>query len=140
MPQQTTDTTLSARFRDNFEDGTRARGSAYAAAGRVTLKDASATETYATVRGTGIYHAAILLGPRGVSASCTCPFYAARGFCKHLWATLLVAERRGFLGGLRAVLSRPRGRAVRKAYGLRKAFARTFWCAAAAAARCGWSA
>ncbi|CAN5285241.1 hypothetical protein BH18ACI2_BH18ACI2_20590 [soil metagenome] len=29
--------------------------------------------------------------------TCTCPYYEMEGLCKHLWATLLIADKKGYL-------------------------------------------
>jgi len=82
----------------NFNDAVRVRGQAYFAKGRVSLLAAKANEVVARVRGTTKYRVRLRLRGTRLLASCNCPYFSPQGDpCKHLWATLLLAESRGLL-------------------------------------------
>ncbi len=71
------------------------RGEAYIP--RVEVQRRTATRFVARVRGSQAYRT--LLGKSGerISGSCTCPFFEGGPEpCKHLWATVRVAERMGW--------------------------------------------
>jgi superfamily II DNA or RNA helicase len=82
----------------NFSDAVRSRGQSYFAKGRVTLMTARGGEVVARVRGTSKYRVRLRMRGSKLLASCTCPYFSPQGEpCKHLWATLLLAESRGLL-------------------------------------------
>jgi superfamily II DNA or RNA helicase len=76
----------------------RTRGDAYFAAGAVVHTEASPTRVEAIVRGTRPYRVWIARDGRELTASCECQYFLDRqDICKHIWAVLREAERRGFL-------------------------------------------
>src|SRR6202030_917600 len=82
----------------HFSDAVRSRGQSYFVKGRVTVMAARAGEVVARVRGTSKYRVRVRLRGSKLLASCTCPYFSPQGEpCKHLWATLLLAEARGLL-------------------------------------------
>lgn len=81
---------------------TRAKGVDYFRGGGVIEMAGGEWTAHAIVRGTRDYRVELLResGTDRFTASCECPFYADRGeVCKHIWASLLEAERRGLLNG-----------------------------------------
>ena len=89
---------IAQKVRPNFSDAVRSRGQSYFIKGRVTLLTARAGEVVARVRGTSKYRVRVRLRGSKLLASCTCPYFSPQGEpCKHLWATLLLAEARGLL-------------------------------------------
>jgi superfamily II DNA or RNA helicase len=83
------------RCSHEFDSGVRSRGERYFRQGRVQIQAAGGDSLSARVRGSCRY--AVLLdwsGARGgaVESSCTCPYFADVGPCKHIWATLLAAD------------------------------------------------
>ena len=81
---------------------TRAKGADYFRAGGVIDVSGGEWTAHAIVRGTRDYRVELLResGTDRFTASCECPFYSDRGeICKHIWASLLEAERRGLLKG-----------------------------------------
>ncbi len=81
-----------------FSDAVRVRGQSYFAKGRVTMMAARASEVLARVRGTAKYRVRLRMRGSKLLASCTCPYFNPQGEpCKHLWATLLLAEARSLL-------------------------------------------
>ncbi len=89
---------IAQKVARNFSDAVRSRGQSYFSKGRVSLMSAKPNEVVARVRGTTKYRVrARLRGPRLVT-TCSCPYFSPLGEpCKHLWATLLLADARGFL-------------------------------------------
>jgi superfamily II DNA or RNA helicase len=90
---------ISKSVASHFADRSRIRGQAYFVRGHVTIKDASKDHANAVVRGTRSYRVEITLTDRELVVRCDCPL---EGTCKHMWATLLEAERQSFLGRLRS--------------------------------------
>jgi superfamily II DNA or RNA helicase len=89
---------IAQKVARNFSDAVRSRGQSYFVKGRVTLMTARAGEVIARVRGTSKYRVRVRLRGSKLLASCTCPYFNPQGEpCKHLWATLLLAEARGLL-------------------------------------------
>jgi superfamily II DNA or RNA helicase len=89
----------------------RDRGREYFRSGAVTLESVGPDAVTAMVLGSDTYDVDLELDKRIVRARCTCPYVEDRGeVCKHIWATVLAAEPRGFAraaaaaGPLRLVL------------------------------------
>jgi superfamily II DNA or RNA helicase len=81
---------------------TRAKGLDYFRSGGVIEMGGGEWTAHAVVRGTRDYRVDLLResGTDSFTASCECPYYADRGeICKHIWAALLEADRRGLLAG-----------------------------------------
>ena len=86
---------------------TRAKGLDYFRSGSVIEMAGGEWTAHAVVRGTRDYRVELLResGTDRFTASCECPYYADRAdICKHIWAALLEAERRGLLAGDAPVL------------------------------------
>ena len=89
---------IAQKVARNFSDAVRSRGQSYFVKGRVTLMAARAGEVVARVRGTSKYRVRLRMRGSKLLASCSCPYFSPQGEpCKHLWATLLLAEARGLL-------------------------------------------
>src|SRR3954469_14569118 len=89
---------IAQKVARNFSDAVRARGQSYFSKGRVSLMSASPNEIVAKVRGTTKYRVRARLRGAKLLTSCSCPYFSPQGEpCKHLWATLLLADSRGFL-------------------------------------------
>jgi superfamily II DNA or RNA helicase len=81
-----------------FSDAVRARGQSYLVKGRVSLIAAAPDALMARVRGTESYRVRLRMRSGKLFASCTCPYYGTNGEpCKHLWATILLADARALL-------------------------------------------
>lgn len=94
------DRSLAARVASNFGPDILIRGANYAASGRVLVRKADSRNLRATVRGETTYLVAIELVDSHVQVSCNCPHYTRGHFCKHLWASILQAEEKGYLKAL----------------------------------------
>ena len=87
---------IAQKVARNFSDAVRSRGQSYFVKGRVTVMAARPGEVVARVRGTSKYRVRVRLRGSKLLASCTCPYFSPQGEpCKHLWATLLLAELAG---------------------------------------------
>jgi superfamily II DNA or RNA helicase len=86
---------------------TRAKGLDYSRSGGVVEIAGGEWTAHAVVRGTRDYRVDLMResGTDRFTASCECPYYADRAeICKHIWAALLEAERRGLLAGDGSIL------------------------------------
>ena len=89
---------IAQKVARNFSDAVRSRGQSYFVKGRVAVMAARPGEVVAKVRGTSKYRVRLRMRGSKLLASCTCPYFSPQGEpCKHLWATLLLAEARGLL-------------------------------------------
>ena len=89
---------IAQKVARNFSDAVRARGQSYFSKGRVSLMSAKPNEIVAKVRGTTKYRVRARLRGAKLLTSCSCPYFSPQGEpCKHLWATLLLADARGML-------------------------------------------
>ena len=89
---------IAQKVARRFSDAVRSRGQSYFVKGRVTVITARAGEIVTRVRGTAKYRVRLRMRGSKLLASCTCPYFKPQGEpCKHLWATLLLAEGRGLL-------------------------------------------
>jgi hypothetical protein len=81
-----------------FSDAVRSRGQSYFAKGRVALSSATAGEVIARVRGTAKYRVRLRVRGTKLHIACSCPYFGPTGEpCKHIWATVLMADARGLL-------------------------------------------
>ncbi len=81
---------------------TRAKGTDYFRSGGVIEMGGGEWSAHAIVRGTRDYRVELRResGTDRFTGSCECPYYTDRGeVCKHIWAALLEADRRGLLAG-----------------------------------------
>src|SRR3954452_19772131 len=80
--------------------GSRTKGRLYHLDGAVTGIEGSPWSARATVQGGREYRVTIERDGDDFTASCECAYFVDRGtVCKHIWAALLEAERRGLLTG-----------------------------------------
>lgn len=81
-----------------FSDAVRSRGQSYFAKGRVALSSATTGEVIARVRGTAKYRVRLRMRGAKLHIACSCPYFGPFGEpCKHIWATILMADARGLL-------------------------------------------
>jgi hypothetical protein len=87
--------TLTHDLASQFRREVQVRGSDYVH--RVVILDASDRAVRALVRGADEYAVDLARTGNDLTVACGCPYFLDHGPCKHLWATLLVAEERGYL-------------------------------------------
>ena len=83
-----------------FPEKIRQRGSTYFVSDAVHIEKKSRDEILATVDGTHRYVTGLSMDGRRLTLSCDCPYFLTDGPCKHLWATILAAERIGALAAM----------------------------------------
>ncbi|HEV3041627.1 MAG TPA: DEAD/DEAH box helicase [Candidatus Angelobacter sp.] len=90
--------TLSARLTSYFSRKIRDRGAQVYRDKLVTITDGSDVEVAAEVRGSYVYEVGLVWEEGGaLTGWCACPYFDGNGACKHLWATILEAEAKGYL-------------------------------------------
>jgi hypothetical protein len=78
----------------------RARGRQYYTSGAVRILHGDAQSVRAEVDGTEIYRVSLHRRKKALRVCCSCPYFQDRGVpCKHVWATILAAEHKGYLQG-----------------------------------------
>src|SRR5262249_52117711 len=86
---------LISRFSDEFDNGVRNRGVAYYRQGAVRIIEGDQTRVRAIVSGELKYTVTLSVKGSALFVSCTCPYFDT-DVCKHIWATMLAAETRGY--------------------------------------------
>ena len=75
----------------------RSRGESIFRFRGVTITGGDAHTVTATVAGSLLYEVNLELTEDVIGASCTCPYFDSEGLCKHIWATVLAADRTNYL-------------------------------------------
>src|ERR1019366_360952 len=88
---------LASKLSRLFTSTVRGRGQTYYARGAVNIRHGSAIKVDATVWGSEDYEVEIEWANGELTLYCSCPYFDSDGPCKHLWATVLAAEARGYL-------------------------------------------
>ena len=89
---------IAQKLARDFSDAVRSRGQSYFAKGRVAVTASVPGEVLAKVRGTAKYRVRLRMRGSKLHVSCSCPYYVPAGEpCKHLWATILLADARNLL-------------------------------------------
>ncbi len=91
---------LAAHLAPQVDDDVMARGYEYFVAGAVKLAGGDDDHVRAMVRGTAHYFVDLVYAPQAdmLGVACTCPYFFDREEpCKHIWATLLAADKKGLL-------------------------------------------
>ncbi|MGQ9898426.1 MAG: DEAD/DEAH box helicase [Acidobacteriota bacterium] len=96
-PGHGTAPSVSQRIAEAFASEARERGEALLGEGRVTQIEAQGNTVTATVRGRMTYQVELLRDDDVLVVSCTCPYFEEGQRCKHIWATVLLAEQQGQL-------------------------------------------
>jgi hypothetical protein len=94
--------TLSAKLAFQFDRRVQMRGQALHLSGAVRVLQASPREFTADVTGTRLYSVELNYRPGWLNIACDCPYFEDTGPCKHVWACILEADRRGSLAEARA--------------------------------------
>ena len=78
----------------------KGRGYSYYRSGAVKIINGNEEELQAFVTGTDTYEVDLYREEDTIYVSCTCPYFEGeRETCKHIWGTLLAAEKQGYLRG-----------------------------------------
>ncbi|MBV8056742.1 MAG: hypothetical protein JO071_16050, partial [Deltaproteobacteria bacterium] len=97
---------LATRLTENFSANIRKRGEQYHREGRVYIGEGSESGLWALVHGSQTYEVDLNFINGKLSVWCGCPYFGDTGnLCKHLWATIVTADKRGYLGELASAAS-----------------------------------
>ena len=91
---------LSSKLSELFTLTVRHRGTGYYQQGSVRRLRGSAQEADALVVGSESYDVKLIWYEGELSLYCSCPYFESDGPCKHLWAVVLAAERKGYLSAI----------------------------------------
>ncbi len=91
---------LSTRLSGDFTGTVRRRGQNYVWQRLVHIKSGCDRSVVARVTGSRPYDVGLDWQDGTLSAWCDCPYFVSEGPCKHLWATILAAETKGYLSAL----------------------------------------
>jgi superfamily II DNA or RNA helicase len=89
---------LITELSSDFSKAVRSRGADYFQEGRVKITNGSDWRVYARVRGSRTYRVDLEIDGNELTVHCDCPAFE-REPCKHLWATILAVEGKGYLRG-----------------------------------------
>jgi len=97
-------TCLSTQLARFFTSTIRKRGLDYFQRGRVRIQQGSERAVLAAVRGSAIYDVELTWDDSQLSAWCDCPYFDGGYACKHIYATLLAAEAKGYLTAAKSAI------------------------------------
>ncbi|HEY7182337.1 MAG TPA: LAGLIDADG family homing endonuclease, partial [Blastocatellia bacterium] len=89
---------LITELSSDFSKAVRSRGDDYFQEGRVKITTGSDWEVYARVRGSRNYRVDLAIEGNDLIVHCDCQAFETEP-CKHLWATILAVEGKGYLRG-----------------------------------------
>lgn len=89
--------TLAAKLAFQFEKKIQIRGHDLYLQRAVKVVEATPRSFLATVSGSRLYEVELNYETDSLYIYCDCPYYADHGPCKHIWASILEADRRGSL-------------------------------------------
>jgi superfamily II DNA or RNA helicase len=79
----------------------RRRGADDVQEGRVVLTGGSSERVTSTVQENETFNVSLTRGGADLEVACSCPHPTDRGVCRHIWGTLVAAERSSYLGSLK---------------------------------------
>ena len=89
---------LTNKFSSRFTGGVRSRGQSYFRQGLVQIVEGTKETVNAVVTGSKDYDVMLTIQERELCVACSCPYFDNYP-CKHIWATMAAAERKGYLTG-----------------------------------------
>src|SRR5215510_9682599 len=89
---------LITELSSDFSKAVRSRGADYFQAGRVKITKGSDWDVSAKVRGSRTYSVELEIEDNDLVVNCDCQAFETEP-CKHLWATILAVEGKGYLRG-----------------------------------------
>ena len=89
--------TLAAKLAFQFEKKIQVRGQDLFDQRAVKVVEATPRHLVAEVSGSRLYDVDLKYARGSLMIGCDCPFYVDHGPCKHIWAAILEADRRGSL-------------------------------------------
>jgi superfamily II DNA or RNA helicase len=88
-------------YSHDFTSDVRRRGEDYQRNGAVNIIDHSPDFVEAEVEGSDLYRVIVERKNDQATYSCTCPYFEENGRCKHCWAVVLEAQKKGILPGIK---------------------------------------
>lgn len=88
---------LQTCYSRGFSANSRHKGEVYYAEGRVDIVEQEDLSLVAEVRGTDVYEVELQIEHDALNAGCNCMAFDSNGYCKHVWATFIVADVAGLL-------------------------------------------
>lgn len=91
---------LSDIARNQIDSSIRSRGKLYADWNQAKIISKNKNRIEAEVKGSysNTYDVTIDIEPHKIFVFCSCPYFQSSGACKHIWATIVTAEKEGFSG------------------------------------------
>ncbi|MGV2334123.1 MAG UNVERIFIED_CONTAM: hypothetical protein LVR18_08385 [Planctomycetaceae bacterium] len=89
--------TLAELLQQRFRADIRHRGAAYVEAERVSLIRVTPENLYGLVLDGTEYQTHLRYQPEDIGLFCTCEQFVKSKVCRHLWATVLAADQKGFV-------------------------------------------
>ena len=89
---------LASKLAFQFERRLQFKGLSLFQSHAVRLTEANQAHFYGEVQGTSRYHIRLTYDANQLLVHCECPYFTDFGRCKHLWAAILEADKRGVLG------------------------------------------
>src|SRR5271157_2614605 len=93
--------TLAAKLAFEFDKRVQFKGLGLSRGGAIRIQRAGPDHLFALVTGSQEYTVNLAFSDGRLEVSCDCPYFAEWGPCKHLWAAVLEADRRGSLAKAR---------------------------------------
>jgi len=90
---------LQHSLRRSFSPRVCDRGALLYRTGKVQIIQGNQWHVVGSVRGTMDYQVHLHRTDDKLEALCECPYFDSNGLCKHIWATILEAEKKNFLLG-----------------------------------------
>lgn len=88
---------LASKLSHEFSTAVRTRGLKYERKGAVEIVNHTRALIAAFVRGAEYYQVSLKLAATTLDVACTCPYFVGGEACKHIWATMLVADENLYL-------------------------------------------
>jgi len=88
---------LATRLAFQFDKRVQIKGSTLYSGRVVKVVDSDARHLFAEVKGSQPYDVRLTYDDGKLLVFCSCPYFADYGQCKHLWAAVIEADRRGAL-------------------------------------------
>src|SRR4051794_16541786 len=89
---------LASKLAFQFERRLQFKGDQLFRSHAVRITEATQSHLYGEVQGSERYNVRLTHDDKRLLVFCSCPYFNENSRCKHLWAAILEADRRGVLG------------------------------------------
>jgi hypothetical protein len=90
---------LQGQLSKSFPTRIRQRGETIDQVGQVARISGNQFKVSADVQGSNLYSVELSRHGDEIHVTCDCPYFSSDGPCKHIWATILAADRKSYLRG-----------------------------------------